>query len=201
MISSGGGKFKMVSNKVPVGISNRHVHVTQADLETLFGAGYELKQSKPLSQPGQFAAEEVVNLIGPKNTIAKVRILGPVRPATQVEISRTDSFTLGVSAPVRDSGSVAGSAGIVIEGPKGRVELKEGVIIAQRHLHLHTDEAAELGLKDKDWIDVQFDGDRSVTFHKVLVRVSPKFAKDLHLDTDEANAAGLANGNLGTIVK
>ncbi|TCL62955.1 putative phosphotransacetylase [Hydrogenispora ethanolica] len=191
----------MANDKVPVGISNRHVHVTQADLETLFGKGYELKPLKPLSQPGQFAAEEVVNIIGPKKSIDKVRILGPVRSATQVEISRTDSFTLGVNAPVRDSGSVSGSAGVILEGPQGRVELKEGVIIAQRHLHLHTDEAAELGLKDKEWISVQFDGERSITFNKVLVRVHPNFAKDLHLDTDEANAAGLNNGDLGTIIK
>lgn len=191
----------MSCKKVPAGISNRHLHVTQADLETLFGEGYELKQMKPLSQPGQFAAEEIVTLIGPKNSIAKVRILGPVRPSTQVEISRTDSFVLGVNAPVRDSGSLTGTPGLIIEGPKGRVELNEGVIIAQRHLHLHTDEANELGLKDKDTIAVQFEGDRSVVFNNVLVRVSPKFAIDLHIDTDEANAAGLANGDLGTIIR
>lgn len=191
----------MSSNKVPAGISNRHLHVTQADLETLFGEGYELKQMKPLSQPGQFAAEEIVTLIGPKNSIAKVRILGPVRPSTQVEISRTDSFVLGVNAPVRDSGSLTGTPGLILEGPKGRVELKEGVIIAQRHLHLHTDEANELGLKDKDTISVEFGGDRGVVFNNVLVRVNPKFAMDLHIDTDEANAAGLANGDLGTIIR
>jgi putative phosphotransacetylase len=187
--------------KVPVGISNRHLHVSQTDLEKLFGEGYELKQSKPLSQPGQFAAEETVNLIGPKGTIAKVRILGPVRPSTQIEISRTDSFALGIAPPVRDSGSISGTPGIVIEGPKGRVEVKEGVIIAQRHLHLHTDEASELGLKDKEWISVKFEGERGVIFNNVLVRVSPNFAKDLHLDTDEANAAALTNGTLGIIIK
>lgn len=191
----------MSTDKVPVGISNRHLHLSQSDLETLFGKGYELKQSKPLSQPGQYAAEETVTLFGPKNSITKVRILGPVRPQTQVEISRADSFVLGLTPPVRDSGSISGSPGIIIEGPKGRVELKEGVIIAQRHLHLHTDEANELNLKDKDYISIKFDGIRSVLFSNVLVRVSPNFAKDLHLDIDEANAAGLSNGDLGTIVR
>jgi putative phosphotransacetylase len=191
----------MADNLVPVGISNRHVHLSEADLESLFGKGHQLTPTKNLSQPGQFACEETVNLIGPKGTLSKVRILGPVRKATQVEISRTDSFPLGVTPPVRDSGSISGSAGITIEGPKGRLEIKEGVIIAQRHLHLHTDEAKELGLNDKDWISVKFEGDRSVVFNRVLVRVNPNFAKDLHLDTDEANAAGLKNGDLGTIVK
>lgn len=191
----------MSNNQVPAGISNRHLHLTQSDLETLFGKGYELTQKKPLSQPGQYAAEETVNLIGPKNNIAKVRILGPVRPQSQIEISRADGFTLGINPPVRDSGSISGSPGIVIEGPKGRLELKEGVIIAQRHLHLHTDEAKELNLKDKDVISVKFEGERSVVFNNVLVRVSPKFAKDLHLDIDEANAACISNGDLGTIIR
>ncbi len=191
----------MSNNQVPAGISNRHLHLSQSDLETLFGKGYELKQMKPLSQPGQYAAEETVTLVGPKNNIPKVRILGPVRPQTQVEISRSDSFTLGITPPVRDSGSINGSPGIIIEGPKGRLEIKEGVIIAQRHLHLHTDEAEKMNIKDKDYISVKFEGDRGVVFNNVLARVSPKFAKDLHLDIDEANAAGISNGDLGTIIR
>lgn len=191
----------MSEYSVPVGISNRHLHVSQEHLEILFGPGYQLKSMKPLSQPGQYAAEETVNLIGPKSTIAKVRILGPVRPCTQVEVSRTDSFILGITPPVRDSGSLSGTPGITIEGPKGKVELKEGAIIAQRHLHLHTDEAAEYGLKDKEWISIKFEGERSIVFNRVLVRVGPNFAKDLHLDTDEANAAGLTNGDRGIIIK
>ena len=190
----------MANNQVPVGISNRHIHVSQSDLETLFGNDYNLTPFKPLSQPGQFAAEEMVTLIGPKNCLNKVRILGPVRPNTQVEISRTDSFILGVNPPVRDSGSIIGTPGIIVQGPKGKIELKEGVIIAQRHLHLHTNEAEELGLKDKEWISIKFEGERGLTFDKVLVRISPNFAKDFHLDTDEANAAGLTNGTLGTII-
>lgn len=191
----------MSNNQVPVGISNRHLHLSQTDLEALFGKGYELTQKKPLSQPGQYAAEETVTLIGPKNNLNKVRILGPVRPQSQVEISRSDSFILGLTPPVRDSGSLSSSPGIIIEGPKGRVELKEGVIIAQRHLHLHTNEAKELNLKDKDYIAVEFGGERSVRFNNVLVRVGPNYAKDLHLDLDEANAACLSNGDLGTIVR
>jgi putative phosphotransacetylase len=190
-----------MSAKVPVGISNRHVHVTQEDLELLFGPGYQLTLKKDLSQPGQFAAEETVNLIGPKGPIQKVRILGPVRPQTQVEISLTDSFALGVKPPVRDSGDLSETPGITIEGPKGKIEIKEGVIIAQRHLHLHTTEAEELGLKDKEYISVKTEGPRSVVFENVLVRVSPKYAKDLHVDTDEANAAALKNGDLVTIIR
>jgi putative phosphotransacetylase len=156
---------------------------------------------KDLSQPGQFAAEETVNLIGPKRSIPNVRILGPVRPQTQVEISLTDSFTLGITAPVRDSGNLENTPGLIIEGPKGRIEIEEGVIVAQRHLHLHDTEAAELGLKDQDYIQVKVDGPRGLIFDQVLVRVSPKFKKDLHLDIDEANAAGLKTGDLVTIIK
>ncbi|HHT05415.1 MAG TPA: phosphate propanoyltransferase [Hydrogenispora sp.] len=190
-----------MSIKVPVGVSNRHVHLSQEDLETLFGKGATLTVKKDLSQPGQFAAEETVNLIGPKRSIPNVRILGPVRPQTQVEISLTDSFTLGITAPVRDSGNLENTPGLIIEGPKGRIEIEEGVIVAQRHLHLHDTEAAELGLKDQDYIQVKVDGPRGLIFDQVLVRVSPKFKKDLHLDIDEANAAGLKTGDLVTIIK
>ena len=187
--------------KVSVGISNRHIHLCQADLETLFGKGHQLTPKKDLSQPGQFASEEMVNLVGPKGTIAKVRVLGPVRPQSQVEISRTDSFGLGIKAPVRESGVIDGTPGITLEGPAGKIELKEGVIIALRHLHLHTDEAKVMGLKDKDWISVKFEGEREVTFGHVLVRVGPKYAMDLHIDTDEANAAALNNGDQGIVIK
>ena len=187
--------------KVSVGISNRHIHLCQADLETLFGKGHQLTPKKDLSQPGQFASEEMVNLVGPKGTIAKVRVLGPVRPQSQVEISRTDSFGLGIKAPVRESGVIDGTPGITLEGPAGKIELKEGVIIALRHLHLHTDEAKVMGLKDKDWISVKFEGERAVTFGHVLVRVGPKYAMDLHIDTDEANAAALNNGDQGIVIK
>ena len=190
-----------MENKVPVGVSNRHVHLTTEDLETLFGAGYQLTVKKDLSQPGQFAAEETVDLIGPKRSIPKVRILGPVRPQTQVEISLTDSFTLGIAAPIRDSGNLKDTPGLIIEGPKGRIELKEGVIIAQRHLHLHDSEAEELGLQDQDYVQAKAEGIRGLVFDQVLVRVGPKYKKDLHLDIDEANAAGLNHGDLVTSIK
>lgn len=187
--------------KVSVGISNRHIHVNTADLEILFGKGHQLKPTKDFSQPGQFACEEMVTLVGPKNSIAKVRILGPVRPSTQVEVSKSDSFVLGLNPPIRDSGTLTGSPGIIIEGPAGKIQLNEGVIIAQRHLHLHTDEAARFGLNDREIISIKFEGVRETIFGQVLVRVHPNFKLDLHLDTDEANAANLANGDLGIIIK
>ena len=190
----------MSEYSVPVGISIRHIHLCQADLETLFGAGHQLTSVKPLTQPGQFAAEELVNLIGPKNSISRVRILGPVRSATQVEISRTDSFMLGVSAPVRDSGDLKGSAGIIIEGPMGRIELKEGVILAQRHVHLHSTEAAEMGVADKQWASIKVGTERALTFERVLIRVGANYARDFHLDSDEGNAAGVSTGDKAILI-
>ncbi len=187
--------------KVPVGISNRHVHLSEKDLEQLFGIGYQLTVKKDLSQPGQFAAEETVTLIGPKGSIPRVRVLGPVRSQTQVEIAMSDCYTLGLTAPVRDSGDLAGTPGITIEGPAGKVELTQGLMVAQRHLHLHPSEAEKLGLKDKQHIKVRTGGERSVIFENVLVRVRPDFRMDLHLDIDEANAAGLKNGDLVTIIE
>lgn len=190
-----------MSAKVPVGISNRHVHLSEKDLELLFGTGYQLNMKKDLSQPGQFAAEETVTLIGPKGSLPRVRVLGPIRSQTQVEVTISDCFLLGVKAPVRDSGDLAGTPGITIEGPAGKIDLSQGLIVAQRHLHLQPSEAEKLGLKDKQYIKVQTEGERSVIFEKVLVRVRSDFLMDLHLDTDEANAAGLKNGDLVTIIE
>ena len=187
--------------KVPVGISGRHIHVSREDLETLFGEGYELTPLKELSQPGQFAAEEVVTLVGPKGVLQKVRILGPVRGSTQVEISRTDGFTLGIRPPVRESGDIEGSASVTVVGPKGSITLKEGVIVASRHIHMSPDHAAKMGLKDKDTVDVRVDGDRALTFNNVWIRVREDFALDFHVDTDEANAAGLNNQDMVTVLK
>lgn len=188
--------------KILVETSARHVHVTQEDLVTLFGEGAKLTPKKDLSQPGQFACVERVNVIGPKKTLANVSILGPTRSASQVEISLTDARTLGLTAPVRESGDVAGSAGCVLEGPCGRVELKEGVIIAKRHLHTTPEDAAVLGVQDKEIIRVQVDSaDRSLIFGDVVVRVSPKFATAMHIDTDEANAAALSGEVHGEIVR
>ncbi len=184
----------METRLIPVGISNRHVHVSQADLETLFGPGYQLTELRPLSQPGQFAAQEVVTLVGSKGQIAKVRILGPARPVTQVEISQTDAIKLGVSAPVRDSGDLEGSPGLTLVGPHGAVTLEQGVILACRHIHMTPADAEHFGVQDKQRVDIKTFGERAVVFEDVLVRVSATYALELHLDTDEANAALLRNG-------
>jgi len=187
---------------VPVGISARHVHVTEAQVEILFGPGAKLKPMKPLSQPGQFAAEETVTLVSPRGrTIERVRILGPARNDTQVELSQTDCIFLGIEAPVRASGDHRGSGGILIVGPKGHLAIQTGVIRANRHLHLHTSEAAVLRLKDNDEIAVHLDGDRPATLYGVQVRVSDKFPADLHLDTDDGNAIGLKTGATARIVR
>jgi putative phosphotransacetylase len=191
---------RIKTGKVPVGVSNRHIHVTQSDLETLFGKGYSLKDMKSLSQPGQFAAEECVIIAGPKGSIEKVRILGPVRPETQIEISMTDSYKLGVKGVVKNSGDISGTPGCVVIGPKGTVILDKGVIVAARHVHMSTSEASQMGLKALDLVSLKTSGSRSVTFNNVLVRVSDKFALDFHIDTDEANGAGLRNGDMVEIV-
>jgi len=171
--------------KIPVSASNRHVHLSAEHKEILFGKNYEFQKLKDLSQPGQFACKECVVLCGKKSCIEKVRILGPIRTKTQVEISRTDSYKLGINPPVRDSGDVKNSAGIVIVGPAGAVILKEGVIIARRHIHMSVEDAKYFNLKDKDIVKVKV-GD--VIFCNVLVRVSQNFKLDMHLDIDEYNA-------------
>jgi propanediol utilization protein len=187
---------KEILGKVPVGISNRHIHLSQQDLETLFGPGYELTVRGPLSQTGQFAAEETVTIEGPKSSISNVRILGPTRKETQIEISRTDSFALGLKPPVRDSGLLDGSPGVTVIGPKGRVTLDKGVILAQRHIHMNEEDAARFGVKDKEMVSVRVGGERGVVFENVLVRVRSDFVLEMHIDTDEANAAILSNGEL-----
>ena len=188
---------------IPVGISNRHIHLSTKDLETLFGAGYELTPIKDLSQPGQYACKETLTLIGPSmRPIENVRVLGPVRKASQVEISLTDSFVLKVKPPVRESGDIAGSAPITIVGPKGIVELKEGCIIANRHIHMHTSDAVRYGVKDGDYIDVDAtEGTRKTRWYGVQVRVRDDFALEMHVDTDDANAVGYKNGYKVTVVK
>lgn len=181
--------------------SARHVHVSQEDLETLFGKGYELTRKKDLSQPGQYACNEKVTIVGSKKEMA-ASILGPVRPASQVEISLTDARSIGVDAPVRESGDVAGSGACKLVGPCGEVELKEGVIVAKRHIHATPEDAEKLGVKDKDVVSVKIDTDgRSLVFGDVVVRVSPKFALAMHIDTDESNAAGCGREVYGEIVK
>lgn len=187
---------KTILGKVPVGVSNRHIHLSQEHLEALFGPGYELTVRNPLSQTGQYAAEETLTIEGPKSSIKNVRILGPVRKETQIEVSRTDAFSLGVKPPVRDSGYLEGSPGLKLIGPKGTVELDKGVIIAQRHIHMSEADAEAFGVKDKEIVSVRVGGERGLTFENVLVRVRHDFVLEMHIDTDEANAAMLNNGEM-----
>ena len=191
-----------MSMEVLVETSARHLHVTQADLETLFGKGYELTKKKDLSQPGQFACAERVDVVGPKKTLAGVSILGPVRPETQVELSLTDARSIGVAAPIRESGDIAGSGACKLVGPCGEVELCEGVIAAKRHIHMTTADAAAMGLEDKQIVSVKVPSDgRAIVFGDVVVRVSDKYALAMHIDTDESNAGCVAPGTMGEIIK
>ena len=193
---------KATQMKFIVETSARHVHLSKADLETLFGEGYELTIKKMLSQPGQYACAERVDVVGPKKTIPGVSILGPTRNATQVEISLTDARSIGVSAPIRESGDIAGTGACKLVGPKGEVEIAEGVIAAKRHIHMTTADAAEFGLVDKQVVSVKVDSDgRSLIFGDVVVRVSDSYALAMHIDTDESNAAGMAPGTMGEVIK
>jgi len=182
---------------IPVAISAHHVHLTQPHVEALFGPAHQLTWHADLTQPGQFACAEQVNLIGPKGRIERVRVLGPVRRETQVEIARTEEFKLGIDAPIRMSGDLAGTPGIALEGPNGRVELQRGVICARRHIHMSPQDAMEFALRDHDVIRVRIPGERSLVFGDVVVRVSPNYRLDMHIDTDEANAAELSAGAVG----
>jgi len=182
---------------IPVGVSARHIHLTREDLDTLFGAGYELTKLKDLSQPGQFACKEQLTLIGPSlRAIEGVRILGPLRKRSQVEISKTDSVLLKVNAPVRESGDVSGSAPITIVGPKGIVTLKEGCILANRHIHMSPNDASKFNVKDGDYVAVDTVGNgKRTTLWDCQIRVNPNFVLEMHLDTDDANACGIGNGS------
>ena len=184
-----------MSFKVPVGISARHIHVTREDLDILFGKGYELTHVKDLSQPGQFASAEQIDLVTEKGSINKVRILGPLRSKTQVELAFTDALKLKIKIPVRDSGDVEGSAAIKVVGPAGTLDLKEGAIAACRHIHMTPADAEEFGFKDKDIAKVTVPGERKLVFDNVIVRVSDSYKLELHLDTDEGNAALINTGD------
>lgn len=186
---------------IPVNMSNKHVHITKEHLEILFGAGHELTKTKDLSQPGQFACEEKVDIVGPKSTLKGVRILGPVRPETQIEISAFDARTLGVEAVVRASGNTNGTPGCTLVGPKGQITLDKGLIVAARHIHFHTDDAPKFGVKDKDIVKVRVGNERALVFENVVVRVHPSYALDMHIDIEEGNAAGIKNGTQGEIIK
>ena len=182
--------------------SARHAHVTQETLEILFGKGHELTKKKDLSQPGQYACEERITVVGPKKELANVSILGPVRPADQVELSATDARSIGLGIDVRESGDVAGTPGCILRGPEGEVEIKEGVIVAKRHIHMIPETAEKLGINNKDivWVKCTTNG-RTAILGDVVVRVSENFADAMHIDTDESNAISAAPGMFGEIIK
>lgn len=184
---------------VPIGISARHIHLCQEDIEKLFGPGYRLTPSKNLYQPGQFAAKEVVSVVGPNSVLEAVRILGPARKETQVEISRTDAYKLGLDAPIRDSGELAGTPGAVLVGPKGPVMLNQGVIMAASHIHISEQEANLYGFKDGDRVEALARGRREISYRNVKIRVTSNSKLEFHLDTDEANAALMKNGDVAMI--
>ena len=187
--------------KLPIALSNKHVHLSQADVDVLFGEGYQLTPFKPLSQPGQYACEEKVDIVGPKNTLKGIRVLGPARPETQVELAMTDARTIGIKAPVRESGKLEGTPGCKIVGPCGEIEIDHGVIVALRHVHLNDEQAAEAGVKDGEFVSIKIEGERGLIFENVLVRAGAKHEREVHLDTDEGNAAGCGPDAVCTIIK
>ncbi|AOT72716.1 phosphate propanoyltransferase [Geosporobacter ferrireducens] len=188
-------------DSIPIGVSNRHIHLSKEDLNTLFGQGYQLTKLKDLKQPGQYAAVETVKVVGKKGSFDNVRILGPVRDLTQLEISFSDGYILGLEPPVRESGKIGGTPSIKIIGPKGEVQKDQGVIAALRHIHVPKDYAIKHDLKDKNFVNVVTEGLRKIVFYNVLVRVSDQYALEMHVDTDEANAGGLKTGNRVKILK
>lgn len=187
--------------EVKIGLSNKHLHLQKEHIEILFGKGHELTPTKPLVQPGQFACEEKVDIVGPKNTLKGIRVLGPARPETQVEVAMTDARTLGIKAPVRESGKLDGTPGCKIVGPCGEVEIDHGVIVALRHVHLSPAQAEEAGVKDKDIVSIKIEGERGLVFNNVLVRSGDAHEREVHLDTDEGNAAGCGPDAVCTIIK
>jgi len=193
-------KANRAAKPVIVNVSNRHIHLHQNEVDILFGKGYQLTKLRDLMQPGEFACNELLVIGGPKGEIKKVRVLGPLRKATQVEVSLTDSITLGLGAPVRQSGHLAGAAPVKITGPKGTVDLKEGCIVAMRHVHMKPADAEFFGIKDQEIVRVRIEGDRGLVFDNVVARVSPNMLLECHLDTDEANAAGAKNGSKAVIL-
>lgn len=186
--------------KIPIEISARHIHISKNDLEFLFGSGFNLTKEKNLSQEGEFVSKEEVNLVKGDRRIENVKILGPLREKTQVEISKTDAYFFRMEVPLRISGNLENSAGIILEGPKGKMELKEGVIIAKRHLHCNLKEAEELKIKNGDLISVETKGERSLIFNNVVVRVQKNASLALHIDTDEGNAAGIEGKGFGKLI-
>jgi putative phosphotransacetylase len=186
---------------IPIAVSARHCHLSKSDLEALFGEGYELTKKVDLSQPGQFAANETITIAGPRGSLEKVRILGPARKMTQVEVSQTDSIKLGVNPPLRESGDIKDSAPITLVGPQGSLYKKEGLIIAQAHLHMTPGDAERYHVENGEYVKVEVSGNRPVTFGKVLIRVSSRYQLEMHVDTDEANAGFITGKTMGKIIK
>lgn len=192
--------LKTKNAEIAVGISARHIHLSPEHLTKLFGSGYQLTKFKELSQPGQFAAQETLTVVGPKGVLEGVRILAPLRKETQVEISGTDGYHLGIEPPVRDSGDLKNTPGLALVGPKDAITLNKGVILAATHIHMSPNDANKLGLKNADRVQVLVDGERDLIFTHVLVRINETFATEMHLDTDEANAAVIENGDKVNII-
>ena len=193
-------ELEKFQRSVPIGVSNRHIHLDRKDMDILFGQDSELTFKKELGQPGQYACEETVTLHGPKGELSRVRVLGPLRSESQVEISVTDGFALGVKPPIRESGKLEGTPGVTIIGPKGTIEKDTGTIAALRHIHLTPEDAQRMGVRDKQMVKVEIRGLRGGIFHNVLIRVSEQFAPEMHIDVDEANAFGVKNGDRAYII-
>ncbi len=187
--------------KIPMAVSARHCHLSQNDLEVLFGKGYELTKKADLSQPGQFAANETVMVAGPRGCIEKVRILGPARTLTQVEVSKTDSIKLGLEPPLRESGNIKDSASVTLVGPKGSIFKWEGLIIAQAHIHMTPEDAKVFGVENGEYVRIKTEGERPVSFEKVLIRISPRYKLEMHIDTDEANSGLISSSHTGELAK
>lgn len=199
--SSIAGQAQQECNEIPVGVSNRHIHLSQSDLDRLFGEGCQLTKMKDLSQPGQYACKETVTICGPKGAIEKVRVLGPVRSKTQIEVLTGDCFKLGVPAQARLSGELTGTPGITIIGPKGSVQTSEGLIVAQRHIHMTPADAQRFGVQDGQVVSIKVEGPKGGIYSNVAVRANDASALECHLDTEEANAMGLGSSAKITIVK
>ena len=196
-VAGSSGAIRSVrARPIPIGVSVRHVHLTRDDVDALFGPGYELTKKRDVTQPGQYVTRETVDLVGPKGEIRSVAIIAPLRKATQVEVARTDAFTLGVTPPLRESGKLEGTPGITLRGPAGTVTTASGVILAHRHVHMSPVQAKDYGVADKDMIKIRVEGEREMTMGDVIVRVHPEYDLDMHIDTDEANAAGLTSDSV-----
>jgi putative phosphotransacetylase len=189
-----------VKLEVPIAVSNRHIHLSKEHVERLYGRNYQLNKLKDLSQPGQFACKETVTLIGPKGKLEKVRVLGPARGDTQIEISLNDGYTLGIAPPIRDSGDIEDTPSVTIQGPRGQLKVDQGLICAARHIHMGPDDATRFQVTNGQRVQVKVTGQRGVIFDNVLIRVSPNYKLEMHIDVDEANAAQIKNGQLGVLI-